>query len=353
VISAARWPSIFAAALLALLVGGSGPCWAGAFEKIPERNVLSRHYQKDHSFGGSVTCTSPGSSVSYPSKAQYRELRDASLRMVKRFVKSERDVVIGLGRSAAAVTAMMRNLGLRALSFPDGGWSGSGAVIPHRKHWPAYFAHFDEILGSEVLRGEHSLIVVDRTCSGSSLAKFKAVLGKHLREIRSKVSIVTVGFDSRIKRPERHADQMVYLPAGNHMLRFNQGSYDNALGRYRSHMVREGRRASEVQRNPGHDALSAVLLDAMKADETLDTWITSKAPVFLRPLQAVAPGKKKAASRRVTKTPAKKPRANKPPAKTTASLKKKAPPAKRAPGRKKAAPAKRAVHRKKAAATRR
>ena len=263
--------------LVASMVLASGDLRAAGFETIPERSRLIRHYRQDHAHAGEVIRSGSESQMRYPSQQQYHELRDASLELVSQFLTSNRDVVIGLGRSTGAVTAMMRNLGLRALSFPDGGWSGTGGAAPQQSTWPSYQAHFDKILGKEVLHGEHRIIVVDRVCSGSSLAKVKGVLEPYLAQVGSRARVVTVGFG---EGQAPHADHTIELRDGNHLLEFNGKDFDGALGRFAYHQA-SNYDVSRVKLNPAHDQLSRAVLDALKADSALDGWIISEAPAFL------------------------------------------------------------------------
>jgi hypothetical protein len=160
----------FAAALLALfvlLLGGPGPSWAGAFEKIPRLSRLKRLYKRGAEFPGAATCYGAARSrVRYPSPQEYGELRDFGLLLIEKHLKSDRDVVVGLGRSAAVVTAFLQNLGIRALTFPDGGIQSPDRPDDAR---PAYKKHFDKILGRGVLEGKHRIVMIDRVESGESL----------------------------------------------------------------------------------------------------------------------------------------------------------------------------------------
>ena len=196
-------------------------------------------------------------------KPNYDQFRGAVVDLLRRFPPSQH-VFVGVGRSPAPLMALMQNLDSKlAFNFPA---SGLRAQDPTR-YFAAYAEHFAALLPAEVLRGNKSIVLVDRSVagSGSSIAKLKGVLETYLHSIGSSVKVKGIGFSESAP-----AYGLEFLPTTSYPVlnNLNHDAWEGVYGEYPHHPIGLTPLSTAVRR-PEYDRVKALLKAHMDNDPVL------------------------------------------------------------------------------------
>jgi hypothetical protein len=135
--------------------------------------------------GPSISMTSRhGDQVNYLDEGHYRDVRDMALTLMRTY-RPDKHFYIALGRSPTALASFLQELNPNmVMTFP-----ASHLRLGVQATWKqAYFDHFKDLIPDDVLRGERTIVLFDRSHnqSGTSLGKVRAFLEEYLSTINGK-----------------------------------------------------------------------------------------------------------------------------------------------------------------------
>lgn len=204
--------------------------------------------------------------ASHGSLAEYQELRDGALDILRRYPPSEY-VYVGVGRSPSALFAVLENLaasggGPLALVFPASGLQGQQPDSARE----AYFEHFRALLPREVRFGQRRILLVDRSNpgSGTSIVNLQGMLKAYLREVGSNTRVEGVGLSNA---PLGHGLDHIDTTHRRVLQALSSSTYE-AISKYPSHTIGRHRLKDVVER-PEYGAFRRVMAERMKRDPVL------------------------------------------------------------------------------------
>jgi hypothetical protein len=257
------------------LGGAAARSAAGARAKA--RATLKRLYRggrDDLGDGPALTLADParGGTARFLDAQHYRDVRDASLEVMRRYSPKDH-YYVAVGRSPVAFATFLRHLNPDlAMTFPASDMRRD--VLPEWKE--QYFEHFRELIPKDVLEGNRTILLVDRSRpgSGQSLAALKQLLEEYLQRTGSSTQVRALGLAP--KGPLTEGVEHLSTEATPNVFLYRRGSYDHDelvapfLGKHRI-----GKKSvEELQPNPSHDQFADALKKRMEADGDLDRRLT-------------------------------------------------------------------------------
>jgi hypothetical protein len=200
----------------------------------------------------------------------YHEFRNATVELMRRYPPNEH-FFIGLGRSPAPMVAFLQNLerkGQRAaVNFPASGLR-SGRVAGKEAAYEEHFAHF---IPPEVLKGKRTIVIFDRSVSGSggSIHKVKTALEDYLAKIGSKAKVVGVSYSNGAPNSSYGLD---YLSTSEfpELLSTNTSAYEDHIAEYPHHAISASTKPADAGRRPQYDQYREHMRSRQVADSELD-----------------------------------------------------------------------------------
>jgi len=232
---------------------------------------LTSHYRAHSSaLGDQALMPSP----QLLNRANYENLRNYGKAIMQKF-PPDRYYYVGVGRTAGPVIAFLKNVsGDIAANFPSSQAGGAPAGLASFRD--NYHAHVDAMIPEAVRRGDRKIVLIDQS-GGSSLKGIKAVFddyrasGKPMPE----VEMLTLGMTA----PGLHS-----IDLGQEFWR-NRESVAEFIGETadKGHVMHTAAGTlSALKRNPAYVEHRRRLVDRMRRDADLDTFLKAQFPQLVR-----------------------------------------------------------------------
>jgi hypothetical protein len=135
--------------------------------------------------GGAITSHPlTGAAINHLDQNHYNDIREMGLALLRRY-KPDEHFFIAVGRSPSSLAAFLTELNPNmVMTFP-----ASDLRIGVQPAWkPQFFDHFEKLIPDDVLRGERTIVLFDRSHdrSGTSLSVMKTFLEEYLRQKNGK-----------------------------------------------------------------------------------------------------------------------------------------------------------------------
>ncbi len=163
------------------------------------------------------------------SQAAYDDLRDAMIETMQK-LDPRTHYFIGLGSDPHPIIAFLSNLGGRqlAINFPA---SGKG----YRHLPPSVLAPYSRrLIPPEVLNGSRSIVLLDQTGSGTTLAQIAPVFETYLRSIGSPATVKRLAYS-----PQRQPHGTLRIDTGRYaeVGKFLYPPYEDVTSQYPRHVL--------------------------------------------------------------------------------------------------------------------
>jgi hypothetical protein len=174
-------------AALALALGLTGP---GVRPASARPVALRKHYNPRQAAlpeDPLLTVNTPNGPTYHLSHPEYNDLKQISLELLGRFSPS-RSFFIGVGRAPSRFIAFLQNLNPDiAMNFP------ASEIRAHEPTYylPQYVQHFEKLIPKSVLKGNRTIVLLDRVTNGTTLRRFQRALQQYLSQIQSPTKIAT------------------------------------------------------------------------------------------------------------------------------------------------------------------
>ena len=194
-------------------------------------------------------------------QAQYQQIRDGALEVIKRF-SPKSYFYVTIGRSPTAISAFLDNLGAREgdvhVNLPASNLR-DGQIEGFEKAW---FKHLDRFLPKHLLASDQQIVLIDRSTTGATLTKVKQVFDQYLAHKGVAKTVQIVAF----------ARRQVPIPSINiarspELVAMNAGTYDR-VAKYPWFYVGETK-PSRLEARPAYGKFRTQLAERMSRDATL------------------------------------------------------------------------------------
>ena len=230
-----------------------------------------------------------GGGYGHVTQAQYDTLKYVTKEVMKKF-PANTSYYFGLGRSPACIISMIQNLAADptkpeklAMNFPASGMHDGGAHDD-----ASYFRHFDALIPAEVIKGDKTIVLLDRSrpfsggaaSGGESLYIFKQILQRYLVSKGSSVKVEAVGFSYGQLNPSYGLHHIPFdLNTQGELETVSMAHYE-AIAEYPHHRIAPslkppGRRNEYV-------AYKKAMLERMRRDPELDAFLDQHARAALQ-----------------------------------------------------------------------
>lgn len=132
----------------------------------------------------------------YLSQQQYEDIRNGTVEILRRY-PPKKYFYVPVGRSPTAPAAFFEILAAEGteLSATVAASNLRDTEIAGKE--AAWFAHLDQFLPKEVLTGNQKILLVDRSSTGATLVKTKAIFEQYLAARGSKTKVDAIAFSRR------------------------------------------------------------------------------------------------------------------------------------------------------------
>jgi hypothetical protein len=224
--------------------------------------VTEYHFQKNGSYNTGRT----GTDWQHMSLGQYQEIRNAGIELMKKFPPATH-VYVGIGRDPAPFIAFMEELGAEAFNFPASGtgWQGNATLDEH----------IEKILPARVRNGNKTIVLVDQTSSGKSLAAAMPIFSGFLQRTGGTAPVKALAFtgstqlNSDAQREGVETISTDHFPEVN---RFFYAPYEGVVSPYARHNPAT-QRYDQIQWRPQYGEFKAALGQRIERDGELDTFL--------------------------------------------------------------------------------
>jgi hypothetical protein len=221
-----------------------------------------------------------GGGQGHLSQAQYDVLKYAAKEVLKRFPPKDH-YYIGIGRSPSFLVAMLQNLTSDevsseevAMNFPASGLHDGGAHDD-----ASYFRHLDALVPKEVLTGNRTIVLLDRSrpfngnaaSGGASLQMMKGILERYLAQKGSKVKVAAAGFAYGALNPAFQVTHIAFDNRTQNELERVSMPYYEAVAEWPQHRITPT--AQIPSRRNDYQTYKKFLKERMIRDSELDTFL--------------------------------------------------------------------------------
>jgi hypothetical protein len=209
------------------------------------------------------------------SQAQYRELRNASIALLRRYDPSTH-FFVGTGRDPAPIIAFLQNLGGKdlAINFPAGGglpgMRGSGSQATWLGANAEEIARYlNKLIPSHVPQSGRTIVLLDVTNSGKTPRSFAPQVTKWLKKERSRSKVIKLAF-TKFNMPK--GVEKIDTKAFPGVDKYMWSPYENVVNEYERHQI--GRqRMRTLKPRPQFAKYREAVLQRMERDSKLDAFL--------------------------------------------------------------------------------
>jgi hypothetical protein len=197
----------------------------------------------------------------YLSLQNYNELRDGVLQVLSQF-PAKKYFYVPIGRSPTAVAAFLEHLAAEgtelSITVPASGLR-KGETTGLEQAW---FAHLDKFIPASVLTGKQKILLIDRSTTGASLTKAKAIFEQYLAQKGSSTKVEVVAF-SRKQVPFTYID----VTNNDELFHMNRDAYV-PFAEWPSYEVGVTP-VAQLKKQPSYQQFKQLLLQRMQRDTQL------------------------------------------------------------------------------------
>jgi hypothetical protein len=205
-------------------------------------------------------------------KATYDQLRDAMIETMKKY-PPDQHYFIGLGSDPHPIIAFLQNVGGRGLAtnFPA---SGKYTINLDPRVLAPYVR---KLIPPEVLNGSKTLVLLDQTDSGAAregtLAQISRVFEAYLKSIGSTARVTKLAYSPS---PQPSDTGQIDTNRYPEISRFLKPPYEHVVSQYDRHVLARNTLKDLIER-PQYEVFKDAMLERMKRDQTLDTFLAQYA----------------------------------------------------------------------------
>ncbi len=229
-----------------------------------------------------------GGGQGHLSQEQYEQLKYVTKEVMKKF-PANTSYYFGLGRSPASIISMIQNLAADpsrpeklAMNFPASGMHDGGVHDD-----ASYFRHFDALIPPEVVKGDKTIVLLDRSrpfsgahSGGESLHVFKLILQRYLAAKSSSAKVEAIGFSYGPLNPSFGLHHIPFDLNTQGELEVVSMAHYEAVAEFPHHRIAPNLQPPE--RRKEYIGYKNAMLERMRRDPELDAFLDKHARAALQ-----------------------------------------------------------------------
>jgi hypothetical protein len=242
-------------------------------------------------------------SFTYVSQDEYRDLRDGTMELLRRY-PPDTHFFVGLGRDPAPIIAFLQNLGEKdlAVNLPGTSSTGWDRVVPDADA----ARYIEAAIPPAILTGKRTIVLVDVTSTGKTPAAFGPYLDRYLAARGNPKKSVRLAFSLMDVMNREHGPDLTdwidihpwpdianyFKPGRKYEGDWSARYGGDGIAEHEWHQMARDKKPPRA-RNPNYTTFRKAVLARMQQDSALDAFLASRPAT--RPLMlgrpAASPGK--------------------------------------------------------------